>query len=212
MPGTMNTKFQALCRLVLLIWICSGSADNLSAWDHNARLIVSGGGSFLPDRSIMDLASMPHPAYSKDKFQLGILAAVDLRAPLALEAGFRNEWGGYDPQSEDLSLHSRLINFTVQQFFCNAFYSTPYTGGGLRLFATGGIGLRRIHPEAGIGSDIGLSLNFGGGLEARPSRRYSLRVELRDFVADMPRLKQSQWIGGLSHDIQPSIGLVVYLK
>jgi hypothetical protein len=104
------------------------------------------------------------------------------------------------------------IGFSVQQFFCNIVYSTPASGGGLHLFATGGAGLRRIHAASALGSEYDWSLNFGGGLEGRPNRRFSIRAELRDFVGEMPRFSPAQLRGGLLHDIQPSIGLVVHLR
>jgi hypothetical protein len=208
----MKAMLQALFRLVLLVWISCGGVGVLMAADLNARFMVSGGGSILLDRDVQDLAGASYEAHFTNKFQLGALAAVDLHAPLALEMGFRNEWGESHLQGGGVLPAGKPINLTVQQIFCNAVYNTPYSGGGLRLFASGGAGLRRVNPDSGIGSDVGWSLNVGGGLEARPSRRFSIRVEMRDFVGAMPRLVLSQSPRGLLHDIQASIGLLVHVR
>jgi len=205
----MKAILQTLFGLVLL---SIGGGSVLMAAELNARFMLSGGGSFLLDRHVQDLAGASYPAQFTNKFQLGALTAIDLHAPLALEVGFRNEWSEFHLQGGGLLPDGRSINFTVQQIFCNAAYNTPYSDGGLRLFASGGAGLRRVNPESGIGSDVGWSLNFGGGLEARPSRRFSIRVEMRDFVGDMPRLVLSQSPRGLLHDIQASIGLIVHVR
>jgi len=208
----MKTVFRDFRRFAILILVCSGSIDDLTAAEINARMMVSGGGSFLLDKNIADLAGASHSAAFNDKLQIGILAAVDLHAHLALEAGFRGGRSELRVKDAGLLPSGNSLDFSIQQFFCNAVYSTPYSGGGLRLFATGGVGLRRIGPAAGIDPDIGWSVNYGGGLEARPSRRFSIRVELRDFVGAMPRFAPSQSTRGVLHDIQPSIGLIVHLR
>jgi len=208
----MKTIFEVLCRLILLFCICAGGARILPASNQNLHLMVSGGGSLLRGDNTLDLPNSTYPAHFNEKLQLGILAAVDLHAPLALELGFRNEWGEYDLLGEDRLLNNEAIRFTLQQAFCNVSYRTPNSGGGLLLFVTAGGGFRGVHPENSNGYDFGWSVNFGGGLEARPSRRYSIRVELRDFIGSMPRLIQSQYARGLLHDLQPSIGLVIHLK
>ena len=59
------------------------------AADLNTRVMVSGGGSFLPDRNVRDQAGALYPAHFADRFQLGVLAAVDLHTHFALEIGFR---------------------------------------------------------------------------------------------------------------------------
>jgi hypothetical protein len=210
--STIKDFLQTRFRLVLLIWISLDGAGVLSAADMNVGLGLSGGRSFLPDRNVQDRAGASYLAHFTNKFQLGVLAVVDLHAPLALEVGFRNEWADFNLPNGVLLPNTGTIGFTVQQVFCNAVYYTPYSDGGLRLFATGGAGFRRINPASGVGSYVGWSLNFGGGLEARPSRRLSIRVEMRDFVGDMPRLVLSQSPGGLLHDIQVSLGFIVHIK
>jgi hypothetical protein len=208
----MITALQSIRWIVFLIPALLAGAGVLTAADLNARLMVSGGSSFLLDRNVRDSTGQSYPAGFKDKLQAGILAGIDLHAPLALEAGFRIGSSDFHMHEGSLIPSGKPINFTSRQFFCNAVYNTPYSDGGLRLFATGGVGLRRIHAASAMGTDLSWSINFGGGLEARPSRRYSIRVELRDFVGAMPRFVTSQAPGGLLHDIQPSIGLVVHLR
>jgi len=208
----MKAMIQTLSRLVMLTWMLSGGIYVLMAADPDIDLGLSGGRSFLPDRNVRDLTGVSYPAHFRNKFQLGVLAVVDLHAPLALEVGFRNEWGEVHLQDGNLPSNGRSINFAAQQVFCNAIYRTPYSDGGLRLFATGGAGIRRISPDSDIGADVGWSLNFGGGLEARPRRRFSIRVEIRDFVGDVPRLELSQSPHGLLHDIQASLGFIVHFR
>jgi hypothetical protein len=207
----MKTASADFCRLAFLILMFSGTIECLAAADLNARLMVSGGGSFIPDGNIRDSAGALHSAIFKNWLQAGILAGIDLHNPLALEAGFRGGQSELRMKDEGLLPAGNSLNFSIQQFFCNAVYSTPYSDGGLRLFATGGVGLRRINPASGMNSDTGWSVNFGGGLEARASRRFSIRVELRDFVGAMPRFVPSQPTNGLMHDIQPSIGVILHL-
>lgn len=210
-PATdMKAIHQTLFRILIVISFSGVSV--LMAADLNARVMMSGGGAFLPDRDVRDPAGANHPAHFADKFQLGILAAVDLHSLLALETGFRHERSALYLPGGSLLPNGRAINFTIQQIFFNAAFNTPYSDGGLRLFATGGVGLRRVKPESSLGSDIGWSLNYGGGLEARPSRRVSIRVEARDFVGNMPRLVLSQSPNGLLHDIQASIGCIIQMR
>jgi hypothetical protein len=203
---------QTIFLLVLLIWISFSDGSVLMAADPNIGFGLNGGRSFLLDRNVWDLAGTSYPAHFTDKFQLGVLAAADLHAPLALEVGFRNEWGEFHLKDGSLVPNGRTINFTVQQVFCNAVFNSPYSDGGLRLFATVGAGFRWVNPESDLGTDAGWSINFGGGLEARPSRRFSIRVETRDFVGDMPRLVLSQPPRSLLHDIQASLGFIVHVR
>jgi hypothetical protein len=207
----MKTVLPDFCRLAFLILVLLAGIDGVTAAEINSSLMVSGGGSFFPDRNLRDSSGTLHSATFKDRFQIGILATVDLHASFAIEAGFRGGRSGLRIKDGSLLPAGNTLDFSAQQFFCNAVYHTPYSGGGLRLFATGGAGLRRIAPAAGMAPDIGWSVNFGGGLEARPSRRFSIRAELRDFVGGMPRLVPSQSTSGLLHDIQPSIGLIIHL-
>jgi hypothetical protein len=202
-----NIRLPAFFMMALLV-----SGGSLSAADLNPRILVSVGGSFLPDRNVRDSAGQSYPAGFRHKMQAGILAGIDLHAPLALEAGFRTGSSEFFVREGSLVQNGSPINFTIRQFFCNAVYSTPYSDGGLRLFATGGAGLRRIHAASVPGTDLDWSINFGGGLEGRPSRRFSIRVELRDFVGEMPHFVPFQARRGLLHDIQPSVGLAVYLR
>ena len=208
----MKIIIHNLFRMLALIWIACGGISVLMAADLNARFAVSGGKSFLPDGNLRDRDSAPYTVSFKNGFQFGFLAAVDLHPPISLEAGFRNEWGRFHLRGGNPPLETETVGFTSQQFFCDAVYYTPYSSGGLRLFATGGIGLRRIQPESGSGSDSGWNVNYGGGLEGRAGRRYSVRAEVRDFVGDMPPLLNPQPCGGLLHDVQLSLGLVVHLK
>ncbi len=206
----MRTTFNALLLLLLLIlpW-----TKTLAAAGLNPRWMISGGGAILPDRNIRDGASSTYRARLKNQFQIGILAAVDLHTPVSLEMGFRNAWNDLDLQAAPVSQAAggQSTSFTIQQLFCNIALATPYSNGGLRLFATAGTGLRNIHPDNGSGSDIGWSFNYGGGIEARPSRRYSIRVEIRDFLGNFPAFLQSQSSGGLFHDVQTSIGILVHM-
>ncbi len=196
----------------MLIFALSGGACGLTAGEHHVRLGISGGGSFMPDAQGNDLAGTAYPSRFGGKYQAGAWAAVDLHAALAMEAGFRSGQGKLHAEEGNLFPTGQSIDLTAQQFFLNAVYSSPYSAGGLRLFATGGIGFQRTHTASVSGSDIGFSSNFGGGLEARASRRFSVRVELRDFLGGIPRFVTSQSSDGHRHDIQASVGLVVHLR
>ncbi len=196
----------------ILILTLAGGFINLAAADVRARIMINGGGSFLPDRDIKDAGGISHPARFEKGLHIGASGIIDLHPWFALEAGFRNISGEFHSRDSVLLSSGSPISFNVQQIFFNAACHTRYSGGGLRLFATGGAGLRRIHPTSGVGADIGWSINYGGGIEGRASRRISLRVEIRDFFGRMPRFVSSQRDGGLLHDIQPSIGLIFHLQ
>ena len=197
-------------QLAFLIPVLLADAGGLDAAELNPRLMVSGGASFILDKNVEDLTGQPATLILKDKLQAGILGGIDLSRSLALETGLRFGSSDFRIQGRDQP-SGTPIHFTIQQFFCNVVYSTPTSGGGLHLFATGGAGARRIHVATGSGSGYGWSINLGGGLEARPSRRYAIRVELRDFIGKTPRFAPSQLRGGLLHDIHPSIGLVIHM-
>jgi hypothetical protein len=158
------------------------------------------------------LSGTAHPAILNGNLQGGILAAIDVHAPLALEAGFRIGRGEFQSRNGNFATPGRSIAFSAEQVFANVAYRTPYSDGGLRLFASGGGGFRRIHVDAASGADWGWSVNFGGGLEARASRRVSIRAEARDFVGAMPRFVPTQRPDGHLHDIQTSLGLILHLK
>ncbi len=206
----------ALCLAAL---ICGGGY--LHAADLSPRLIFIGGRSYLPDREIISPDNTFSSVGFKNRFQAGISAGVHVAAFLALEAGFRT--GQYELRAHQSNGSSMVasVDFAVQQFYINAVYNTHYSDGGLRLFATGGIGVRRsTHPASSgnaviqvpSGSEIASSFNFGGGLEARASRRLSLVAEVRDFVGAVPQFVPSFPRRGLLHDVHVSAGLMVHLR
>lgn len=94
----------------------------------------------------------------------------------------------------------------VQQ---NSIYNFPInyvrylrTWQGLRPFVTGGMGLARF---PGHSRDVNqLSANFGGGTDVSLREPVALRFELRDFM-----IVQPDQTGGVTHNLAPTIGLVV---
>jgi hypothetical protein len=198
------------CLLLVFILLLGDSA--LAAADLNPRFMLSIGGSFLPDKDVRDSSGTAHPAVLNGNLQGGILAAINVHAPLALEAGFRISHGELQSRDGSFAAPGHSVGFSAHQVFGNVVYSTPYSDGGLRLFVSGGAGFRRIHVKTAPGADWGWSLNFGGGLEARISRRVSIRAEARDFVGAMPRFVPAQSPNGFLHDIQTSVGLILHLQ
>jgi hypothetical protein len=213
---------RSFCRVTLFLAVAlPGSAAGLNGADLNPHIAFSGGGAILTDDHVRDATGASYPIESKNRFQVGISAGVPLVAFLALEAGFRTEQNALRAQVLIDSQIAASVDFSVQQFFFNIVCNTPYSDGGLRLFATGGAGFRRSSHAASSGdrilrtasgSEIAPSFNFGGGLEARGSRRFSIAAEVRDFVGDTPKLIQSYPAEGVSHDIHMSVGLIVHLR
>jgi len=204
--------------LYLTALLC-GSANSLNGADLNLYLKLIGGSSALTHDHAVEAGGQSYSITPINRFLAGASAGMSIAPFLALEAGFRFEKNKLQVQALVGSPAAESIDFTVQRFFLNAVYHTPYSNGGLRLFATGGVGLTRGIWASGTeifgtmpDSEIAPGFNFGGGLEARASRRLSLAAEVRDFVGNMPNVLQSSSPREIMHDVHMSIGVVVHLR
>lgn len=76
--------------------------------------------------------------------------------------------------------------------------------GRIQPFITGGIGLSRF---VGIDASVSrFSGNFGAGLDVPIRKRIALRLQFRDFVSGQPCP-----VGGVTHNVAPTVGLVFKL-
>jgi len=95
--------------------------------------------------------------------------------------------------------------------FFNAVYSTPYSDGGLRVFAAGepGCGAFMPHPNS---IRCWMELQLWRRLEARASRRFFCAGGDEGFHREYAALRPVSEARRIVHDIQASIGLIVHLR
>jgi opacity protein-like surface antigen len=92
-------------------------------------------------------------------------------------------------------------------------------------FVTAGVGINRFSGpsnasaviEGYVSADNGwqFAWNYGGGADLVLQRHFALRLELRDYITGQPKSISTSGItgmGGTSHNIVPSAGIVFRFK
>ena len=89
-------------------------------------------------------------------------------------------------------------------------------------FVTGGVGVNRFSGPSNasavlsgyVNADNGwqFAWNYGGGADLVLQRHLALRLELRDYITGQPKPSSINGMGGTSHNIVPSAGIVFRFK
>ena len=91
-------------------------------------------------------------------------------------------------------------------------------------FVTGGVGVNQFSGPSNasavvsgyVNADNGwqFAWNYGGGADLVLQRHFALRLELRDYITGQPKPNSTSitGMGGTSHDIVPSAGVVFRFK
>jgi hypothetical protein len=132
----------------------------------------------------------------------------------ALEASY-----SYSPNQFSLRQGTQFLGSGYNRVNLISFNYVRYLGLGTHVqsFATVGLGTNHFSGpssaplvvsgllEANNGYQF--AWNFGAGADLVLQRRLTLRLELRDYVTGLPSI-----IGGTSHNVVPSVGIVFRLK
>lgn len=180
------------------------------------EFFVEGGTSFLTDGSIRQVLTVQDqngqvvnvPSFTANSFSTAGRVFAGVRYLMtrnnALELSFSyspNRYelsGGTNPPVVTFNRDQRTQWLNVVPLNFVRYLRVP---AGARPFVTGGVGTLRF---AGIFRDIDkFSWNFGLGIDFPVHERIALRFEFRDFMAGQPEL-----VGGVTHNLAPTAGLV----
>jgi len=203
----MRTKGMIAAWLLLLSFACTiacGQGNPL-----NIDVFAEGGGSFLSNGALgayCNVDSLFGCTYYSRGFSYGarLFAGARFRFTShdAIEASY-----AYSPNPFALPYappdRLDVISFNYVRYFGVRTRVQP--------FATVGIGANHFTGLANLGypSANGFYFvgNFGAGADVVLQRHVALRLELRDYVGPPP-----SFLSGTSHDIVPSVGIVIRLK
>ena len=89
-------------------------------------------------------------------------------------------------------------------------------------FVTGGLGVNRFSGPSNASAVVSgyftadngwqFAWNYGGGADLVLQRHFALRLELRDYITGQPKPSSITGMGGTSHNIVPSAGIVFRFK
>jgi hypothetical protein len=214
-------------------------ASSCLAQDLNPRLTLTAGASnFNAARTFTAGGGAFRSQYAAGG-DSSIRFTMDLDKPWAVEGSYgfgTNNLRVYDLNPNNVATGQRDFGTRVKQFTVNALYFVGEPTGHLRLFATAGLGIKRVSPtdaakaaaatdqfitdRANISSSTSPELNLGFGGEAKMAKTWGVRFDIRDAFSGIPRFGLSQNPSGgdyypvsghVSH-IESSIGVVYYIR
>ena len=224
-----------LILLLLLVfpWAC--------AQDPPPRLEVflDGGGSFLNGSSGQELVACPAPCPPEGPCpelacapsSVAVTSSFSKTARLfaggrirftrhdALEASYSYSPNHFSLQPAGLpalSAYNRadLISFNYVRYLWAKTRVQP--------FVTGGLGANRFSGPSNASAVVSgyftadngwqFAWNYGGGADLVLQRHLALRLELRDYITGQPKPSSITGMGGTSHNIVPSAGIVFRFK
>ncbi|HXX22797.1 MAG TPA: hypothetical protein VEO19_06585 [Terriglobia bacterium] len=213
--------------ILLISFTCSwaGAQDPPAGFE----LFAEGGGSFLNGGSGVKLVACPAlcpiggacppcpPSATSSFSKTGRLfagARFYFTRHDALEASYSFSPNHFSLQQGTQPIGSaynrvNLVSFNYVRYL---WVRTP-----INPFVTAGLGTNRFSGPLSasavvsglVGADNGwqFAWNYGGGADVVLQRHIALRLELRDYVTGQP-----SFIAGTSHNIVPSVGIVLRLK
>lgn len=225
--------YGAASALLVFLLLAPGAV----AQDGNLRLSVFGGGSFLKgERSFIIDGSPKRSDFAKGG-KFGFRGTADLNSHWAVEGAY--SYGTNNLRIFDIgtTTRERAFGTRIHQITGNALYYLGDPESKLRPFVTAGGGLMRFGPTseaksaatikfidepATISATNGFDFNYGGGIEAKVSDFWGLRFDVRDHLAKIPRFGIPEAptagiadffpVSGATHDVETSVGIVIYLR
>jgi|RhiMetdeSRZDD1v2_1073273.scaffolds.fasta_scaffold231068_3 opacity protein-like surface antigen len=218
--------------LVCLVVIPAG----LRAQGFNPRLGIFSSGTIMKgDRDFVVNGSQFRSEFVNGG-NVGMRGTIDLTDHWSLDAtyGFGNNnlrvvENGTTTTSRAFGIRNHQITTSLLRFVNGRDHR-------VRVFVDGGLGLSRYSPTelaiaaastqfvngpATITTDNQFNFNVGGGLESRLAQHIGLRLAVRDLMTPVPRFGVPETssgpgsaffpVQGLTHNIEVSIGTVLYL-
>jgi hypothetical protein len=152
------------------------------------EVAVSGGASLLRKNLLAPVEVDPSgfAAFAKltDGFRLGFRMALNTYRFFGHEVGYaynRTKIQLSPQQEAGMAIHQGFYNFLV--------YPIP-EGAPVRPFVTGGGHFANFVPPGASatsgGGDLKFGVNYGGGIKARVSRRFMIRLDFRQYHTPKP--------------------------
>lgn len=211
---------------------------NVFGQEHNPRLTIFGGGSFLKGERTFPVGGETLRSNFASGGKLGFRGTWDLDNHWAVEGAY-----GYGTNNlrffelAQVPPRERAFGVRVHQFTGNVLYFLGAPDQKLRPFATAGLGFTRFNPTSGakaaaalrfvdepaaISGSNELAFNFGVGAEAKAADWLGVRFDFRDHMTRIPRfgVPDKPTVGildffpvsGPVHDLEISVGIVIYFK
>ena len=205
------------------------------------EVFLDGGGSFLNGSSGQELVACPAPCPPEGPCpelacapsSVAVTSSFSKTARLfaggrirftrhdALEASYSYSPNHFSLQPAGLpalSAYNRadLISFNYVRYLWAKTRVQP--------FVTGGLGANRFSGPSNASAVVSgyftadngwqFAWNYGGGADLVLQRHFALRLELRDYITGQPKPNSTSitGMGGTSHDIVPSAGVVFRFK
>ncbi len=207
------------------------TAPNLLGQDHNPRVTLFGGASFLKAQRIFLVDREAFRTTFSDGGKLGVRGTVDLKSRWALEGAY--SYGTSNLRVLDLEAvlpRERGFGVRLHQLTGNVVYFLNEQGQALRPFVTAGLGWTRYAPTSDAQADAAtrgftaapavltssneLEFNFGAGAELKVTKRLGARLDVRDHVTKIPHFGLSRGsfpVAGAAEDLEISLGVALYL-
>jgi hypothetical protein len=225
-------------KLVLLITILVVPAG-LWGQGFNPRFGIFSSGSIMKGDRDFTVNGSQFRSEFVNGGKAGVRGTIDLGNHWAVDATYY--FGTNNLRVTEMSTNPDVRTFGIRQHQITANVLRFLNGhdNRVRLFVDSGLGLSRFIPTdqaiaaaassqfvarpAVITSDNEFNFNVGGGIESRLTDRLGLRLGVRDIMAPIPRFGVPQTpsgpgnssaffpIDGLTHNIEVSIGTVIYL-
>ncbi len=195
------------------------------------RITLFCGGSFFKGERVFTVNGSPLQSEFEKGVKAGVRGTTDIGTRWAVEAAY--SFGRHDLRISELEVpdQGRRFRMSLHEISTNLLYYFASTDGGLRTFATAGLGLARFSPTsrakalaldgkfiddpARIVSDNKFSVNMGGGFEGRASRRVAVRFDIRDhMIKETPARSDGIFfpVKGSVHQIEVLAGVIFYLR
>jgi opacity protein-like surface antigen len=178
-----------------------------------AEFGISGGRSLLRNNSLVSLPAespegTPIDVKFTDGFRLTFRLAINTRRFVGHEVGYAynrtqlrfEEGPSVGTSDQGMAIHQGFYNFLL--------YAMP-EGSSVRPFVTGGAHFSNFVPPGSSATRGGgatkFGVNYGGGIKARVSRKFMVRVDFRQFHTPKPEFFAGQ-TGGWLRQIEVSAG------
>ncbi len=224
----------AICAFFLVLLV----VPNVLAQEHNPRLTIFGGGSFLKGERTFPVGGETLRSNFARGGKFGFRGTWDLDNHWSVEGAYG--YGTNNLRFFDLGAApptERAFGVRVHQLTANLLYFFHGSEQKLRPFATAGLGYTRFNPTsdakaaaaltfvdepASISGSNEIAFNFGVGAEAKAADWLGVRLDLRDHMTRIPRFGVPNVptvgildffpVNGAVHDLETSVGIVIYWK
>lgn len=236
MSSGMSIRLTMSLAFTLLMAMAGQPSLQAQILEMNPRVSVNVGSSFLRGERLFTVDGDAFQSRYDNGFAFGVRGNLDLTKAWGMEAGYALSPNTLHVTKLGNTPEERRFDFRLQRLEANALRYIPLPG--LRVFVTGGIGMTRFGPSdaakvlaatgdfindpALIDTSSKFSANFGGGIESRVHSRLGIRADVRDHITGVPRFGLNQTasgsgsifypVNGSAHDVETSIGLVLYLR